>query len=99
MPRFFLGDGSSSDEPPPDGRNIQAIVKFTDHDGWHMVTGYDYYIQVNGDWIGVSLDGLIDYMLAQGHALMGRMLPNSDYARIIAAASNYRDKCYGNRID
>jgi hypothetical protein len=89
MRRFFFGDGRSSDCPEP--RDVQAIVQKTEHDGWHIVSGGDYYLEVDGVWIKCDLQGALDRMLEKGHLLMGRTLPNEQYDRIIAEAIEWRD--------
>ena len=89
MPRFFFGDGRSSDTPEP--RDVQVIVQFTEHDGWQALACGDYYVEVDGVWVICDLAGAIDWMLEKGHLLMGRTLPNKQFADVMRAALEWRD--------
>ena len=90
MTRFFYGDGTVTDTPEQTV-NVQAIVQRTDGDGWWITSGQDFYICDKGVWIGVDIHGMIDYMMAQGHVLMGRTIPASAFGQVIAKAIAYRN--------
>jgi len=90
MPRFFYGDGRSSDLPEP--YNVQAIVQQTRHDGWKITSGGDYYVEVDGEWVECDLQGALDWMMAKGYLLQGRTLPNEQYADVMRKAIEWRDR-------
>ena len=89
MPKFFFGDGRSSDTPEP--YDVQAIVQFTEHDGWTVLACGDYYVEVDGVWVKCDLQGALDWMMAKGYLLQGRTLPNAQFAEVFRKALEWRD--------
>ena len=78
--RVYYGDGSafsSNDGGPADvpGRDVQAIVQVDERVGRSILSQHDYYVW-RGEWIGVDLCGLFDYLGDTGWArvLCGRMI-------------------------
>lgn len=89
--RIYYGDGSttSSDDSSAAealGTDVQAIAQQDEVCGREVITKHDYYLYVDGRWIGVDTFGLIDHCLSQGIAKAGRCLPTPQYRQIIEQA-------------
>ena len=90
--RVYYGDGttfSSEDGGPADapGRNVQVIVQADERVGRCLLSQHDYYVW-RGEWIGVDLFGLFDYLVDTGWArvLCGRMIPHKAFRDAYQAA-------------
>lgn len=93
MPKFifYYGDETKSIDEPVSPLNIQLILQHTKHNGWHFVSRSDYYVKVGDEYVGVDLFGALDYMMAQGHLLAGRTIPDDIFAKITEDAIKDRD--------
>jgi hypothetical protein len=60
-----------------------------------ILTGYDYYINVQDGWLGVDLFGLLDYVLNQldrvNGVKAGRAVTNEVYASVMRRAQDDPD--------
>ena len=86
----YYAEGARYELPPelmPE-RGVQAIVQSNDAVGWYAITGYDYYVWIDGQWAGVDVFGLWDYLARPGwkRVLFGRTLLNEEYERIYQEA-------------
>lgn len=85
--RIYYGDGTTADEcDSPPCRDVQAVVQADETVGREVITKHDFYLLVDGRWIGVDTFGLIDHCLESGTVLAGRCLPTPQYRAIIEAA-------------
>ena len=85
--RIYYGDDStydSNDGSPEDApaANIQAIVQFNELVGRELLRKFDFYLHIDGQWIGVDWFGLVDHMMDQGIVKSGRCLPREQYQKI-----------------
>ena len=73
MQRFFIvrhdGQVYDSERDGPSKlpiRGVQVIVQQHPDVGWHVQTGYDFYIWRDGRFVGVDRAGLWDYLEDRG---------------------------------
>ena len=88
MYRIYYGDGSmftQGDGIPP-ARDVQVIVQEHSDVGWHTQSRYDYYIWMDGRYVGVDLFGLYDWLLERGDVLFGRTMTRRVFDRVMAQA-------------
>lgn len=89
--RIYYGDGTTfsnldgSPEAAP-ALNVQAIVEYDPQVGRALTVRRDFYIRVEGEWMGVDWFGLIDQLMAQGIVKAGRSLPSSRFEQIYQQA-------------
>lgn len=86
--KIYYSDGSISEIEPHPPRDIQVIVQPHPDVGVELVTGADYYIKINGVWVGVDIFGLFDYLLDSGKVLFGRMMGTKEYQALLLKAAN-----------
>lgn len=86
MIRIYYSDGRVASEGPFPARDVQVIVQEDERTGWFMLTGFDYYVQRGGWWIGVDIFGLFDFLLDSGVVLFGRTIDADEYDNIYQRA-------------
>jgi hypothetical protein len=92
---FSSGDGSVFDAP---GIGCQAIVQDHYDTGAEIVTGGDFFVWddrgVGFRWLAVDIVGLTLYFMKpqQQRILVGEMLPEPVYSKIVAEARSAYDK-------
>ncbi len=89
--RLYYGDGTTLDGEGPlppggDARGVQAIVQDHEEVGGAIVTSSDYYVLKGGQWRGVDIFGLFDFLLDSGTVVMGRTIRREEYQTIIREA-------------
>jgi len=84
--KIYYGDGttfSRNDGDPGEApaRDVQVIAQSSREHGWTAWSGRDYYIWRDGQWFGVDLFGLYDYLVEPGwkRVLFGRTLVRAEY--------------------
>lgn len=78
-PSFGSGDGNPSDAP---AWGVQIIVQADPDAGRYIVSNHDFYIYRGGQWFGVDIFGLIDFLTAQGLVKIGRIISNQEFERV-----------------
>ena len=95
--KIFYADGSTrtdqDDLSELPRRGVQVISSESQRVGRLMVDKSDYYLLLDGrDWIGVMLDGFLDYALYELDritvVLKGQMLPRREWLRVHERAMN-----------
>lgn len=84
--KIYYSDGSVSEADPPPPRDVQVIVQPHPDVGIELVTGADYYVKIDGVWVGVDIFGLFDYLLDSGKVLFGRMMSTKEYQALLNEA-------------
>jgi hypothetical protein len=84
--RIYYGDGSKADDDPRQSRGVQAIVQDHPEVGSEIVCSADYYVLEGGQWRGVDVFGLFDFLMDTGIVLFGRTIGREEYQAIIREA-------------
>lgn len=85
---FSSEDGSPFDAP---AWGVLVILDKEQEREYHNpVHQRDYYLHVDGGWVGVDFTGLLDRLTAMGIVKVGRTVHEAEYMRAIEAA--IRDK-------
>jgi len=81
---------SSLDGPPEMApkRGVQAVICADKDHGHRVERANDFYVWWYGDWRGVDIFGLWDYLSQPGNkiVLFGRLIPYEEYRTILAKA-------------
>ncbi len=86
---FDSSQGGFSDVPPWD---IQVIAERNDEVGRRLYSQADYYLFIDGKWVGVDWVGLIDYLVNVLKIVkVGRMIDRELFRQILAQAHNDPD--------
>jgi hypothetical protein len=81
---FTDEEGDPVDVPP---WGVQVIAQADDRVGRRLVSKKDYYLFVDGQWVGVDFTGLIDYLAnVLGIVKVGRMIDRQEYRDILEQA-------------
>jgi len=79
--------GKACDAP---GVGVICVVQRDPGTGRAILTGYDYYVCLGDDWLGVDLFGLLDYVLNHLErirgVIAGRAVMNDIYAAVMRRA-------------
>jgi hypothetical protein len=98
--RIYYDDETTFDDSqgrPCDatGLGVVCIVIDDPQVGRGILTGYDYYAHIDGEWLGVDVFGLIDQVLNRfdtlGGAVAGRTVKNDRFATILRQAQDDPD--------
>jgi hypothetical protein len=93
--RIFYDDGSTFDNEqgaPYDapGLGVICIVKMDTQSGRGILSGFDYYLYIDIEWMGADLFGLLDHVLNRFAHLRGvcagRTIDNGTYQLILRRA-------------
>lgn len=105
---IYYGDGSIFDDEmggPGDapGRGVVAIVCKDSLHEWVIVSREDYYVYWPefGEWMGVDICGLWDYLVEGGcrYVKFGRTIPTYEFQRIHEVASKAKKKLFRRKKD
>lgn len=87
MYKIFYGDGEvTEDEVRLPARDVQIILQDDKEVGIATISGADYYILKDGEWRGVDIFGLFDFLMDTGIVLFGRTMKREEYNKIVRMA-------------
>ena len=91
--RIWYDNGTTygSNNGPPEGapgRGVICIVQESERTGRVKLSGADYYVWKEGQWMRADIFGLWDYLSDRGHKTVkfGRMVNRGRYNRIMREA-------------
>lgn len=94
--KIFYGDGatfSSDDGDIKDApaTNVQIIVQAHDDTGRYHQSGRDYYVHWEGEWLGVDIFGLFDFLMESGVVKFGRTVRSERFLEVYRRAEEDED--------
>ena len=83
---FDSSQGDPDDAPPWD---IQVIAEINNDIGRKLHSQADYYLFINGKWVGIDSIGLIDYLAnVLGIVKVGRQIDRQKFREVLDRARN-----------
>ena len=87
--RIYYSDGSIFDNSMGDPNHappwdIQVIAQINEAVGRHLSSQADYYLFIDGKWVGVDFVGLVDYLAnVLGIVKVGRQIDRKRFREIL----------------
>ena len=95
--KIFYSDGSTFDSSMGDPEDvppwdIQVIAQINEDIGRHLSSQADYYLFIDGKWVGLDFVGLVDYLANILKIVkVGRMIDRENFRELLEQAHNDPD--------